>query len=91
MRILSIRPAPPGAGTRTIAHFDVEAGPHLRLYNLTLRRLADGRYRIVAPNACGKHAASFHPELAAELSSAAAQALSELEAAKPYERPSQRN
>ena len=50
-----------------LAEFDLQVGPHLRIFSLSIRRLADGRYRILAPNAAGKHSASFHPVLCAEI------------------------
>jgi hypothetical protein len=68
LRILNVRPA---AGPKTLAYFDVEIGDHLRIYNLQLRDTPVG-LRTVAPNACGKHAATFHPALAAKISEAAA-------------------
>lgn len=71
MRIISIRPT---AGSKTLAYFDVEMGEHLRLYNLQLRQTPVG-LRTVAPNACGKHAATFHPILAEQITTAAAAAL----------------
>lgn len=67
MRILSIRPT---AGAKTLAYFDVEIGDHLRIYNLQLRQTPGG-LRTVAPNACGKHAATFHPILAEQITAAA--------------------
>ncbi|PLU03810.1 hypothetical protein BMJ29_21000 [Sinorhizobium medicae] len=72
MQILSIRPT---AGVKEAAYFDVEISPHLRLFNLILRRTPDGRFRTFAPKAFGKHAASFHPELAQQITDAAAAAL----------------
>lgn len=57
------------------AIFDVELGPHLRLYNLSLRCTSNGHYRILAPNACGKHSASFHPDLAEKITRAATAAV----------------
>jgi len=74
MQILSIRPA---AGTKELAYFDVEIGPHLRLFNLVLKRGPDGMPRTYAPKAFGKHAASFHPSLAQQITDAAAAALKE--------------
>lgn len=50
-----------------IAQFDVQLGPYLRLYNLSLKRTPDGSYRVFAPNAAGKHSASFHHALASEI------------------------
>lgn len=71
MEILSIRPA---AGPKTLAYFDLEIGGHLRIYNLMLRSTPSG-LRTVAPNACGRHAATFHPELAFQITEAAKSAL----------------
>lgn len=72
MKILDVRP--PGR-PKDLAVFDIEMGPHLRLYNLTLRRSPDGRLRTIAPNAAGKHSASFHPELAEQITRAAVAAM----------------
>ncbi|MBY5630410.1 hypothetical protein HFO42_20185 [Rhizobium leguminosarum] len=47
--------------------FDAQIGPNLRLYNLAMRRLPNGFARILAPNAYGKHSATFAPPLAAEI------------------------
>ncbi|WP_287322429.1 hypothetical protein [Mesorhizobium sp.] len=71
MKILEIRPT---AGSKTLAYFDIELGEHLRIYNLMLRRGLDGKLRTLAPNACGKHSATFHPILAEQISQAAAAA-----------------
>lgn len=71
MEVLSIRPA---VGTKTLAYFDLAIGDHLRLYNLQLRTTPGGP-RIVAPKACGKHAATFHPALAEQITRAAVAAL----------------
>lgn len=72
MRILSIRPT---AGGRDVASFDVELSPHLRMFNLTLRHGQHGDLRTYAPKAAGKHAASFHPDLADQITRAAVAAL----------------
>jgi hypothetical protein len=85
MKILDIRPAPAGAATRALARFDAEVGGHLRLYNLSLRIAGDGRHWIVAPNACGKHAASFHPDLASAITAAAVAALESAGGRKPHD------
>lgn len=74
MQILSIRPA---AGASTLAVFDVELTPHLRLFNMVLKRGPDGCPRTYAPKVSGKHAASFHPELAQQITNAAAAAFKE--------------
>ncbi|MCK5932082.1 MAG: hypothetical protein KAG89_07900 [Fulvimarina manganoxydans] len=75
MKILAVRPAPRSASGRVLAFFDVEIGEHLRLYNLALRRTPDGRLRTVAPRTDGKHCATFHPDLANDISAAANVAL----------------
>lgn len=72
MRILDIQPQ---YGPSAIACFDVELSEHLRLYNLVLRRTPDGRTRTYAPNAAGKHVATFHPILAQQITDAAVAAL----------------
>ncbi|APO75108.1 hypothetical protein AM571_CH02299 [Rhizobium etli 8C-3] len=72
MEIHNLRPA---AGRNERAIFDVQIGPHLRLYSLTLKEGPDGRLRTFAPKAFGKHAASFHPELAQQITNAAVAAM----------------
>ncbi len=72
MKIISIRPV---AGAKCIAIFDLQVGDHIRICNLMLRRLPDGQLRTVAPNAGGKHAVTFHPVLAEQISKAAEAAL----------------
>ncbi|WP_413709371.1 hypothetical protein [Rhizobium sp. Rhizsp82] len=74
MNVLAIRPS---VGGRDVAMFDIEIGPHLRLFNLILRESSDGRLRTYSPRAFGKHAASFHPELAQQMTDAAIAALKE--------------
>ncbi len=80
MQILSIRPAPPGTGSRALAHYDAEVSEHLRLYGLILRQFADGTRRTIAPNANGRHVATFHPSLGQQLTDAATKALGGLQA-----------
>jgi hypothetical protein len=74
VRVIQIR-ALRSNGGRDIATFDVAITEHLRLFDLTLRKSEDGGYRTYAPKAAGKHAASFHPDLANQLSAAALAAL----------------
>lgn len=72
MKILSIRRLQaPGAEAR----FDVEINEHLRLFGLLLKRARNGALRTYAPNNCGKHVASFHPDLASKITAAAVAAL----------------
>ncbi len=72
MQILNIRAM---HGPSVIAYFDIALTEHLYLYNLTLRERPDGTLRTYAPNACGKHVASFHPTLGQQISEAAAAVL----------------
>lgn len=72
MEILNLRPP---LRPQDEANFDLQFGPHLRIYNLAIRRLPNGYHRILAPNAAGKHSASFHQELAIEITKAALAAM----------------
>ncbi len=78
MRILSIRPAPPGAGTGLCARFDLELSAEVRLHGLRLHRNRVGQLRTFAPNAEGASVATFAPELADRITAAAERALQEL-------------
>jgi hypothetical protein len=64
MKILSIRPAPPGG--KTIARFDVELMPGVKLYDLKLIRGERG-YRVFGPSIGGGAAATFAPAIADKL------------------------
>ena len=72
MQILEMRPP---TRPRDAAMFDIQIGQDLRLYNLILRAAGGGRFRILAPNAFGKHSATFAPQLAAEITKAAVAAM----------------
>jgi hypothetical protein len=74
-KIMNIRPAPGGAGVRTIAHYDAEISEHCRLYGLLLREFPDGTRRTIAPNNNGRHFATFHPTIGEQLTAAASAAL----------------
>lgn len=76
MKILSIRPAPPGAGNAR-ARFDIELEGGLRLYHLKLAETPSG-WRVFAPSAFGEAVATFTHELTADLVSAARIALGEI-------------
>jgi len=83
-----MRPAPSGAGGRTVAFVDVQLTPDCRLYNLRLVDIPDG-YRIHAPSAFGSKTATFAPALAADLVRAAIHTLGEK--TTDARRPSARN
>ncbi|MGY3117924.1 hypothetical protein ACVWXQ_001861 [Bradyrhizobium sp. S3.14.4] len=78
MRILSIRPAPPGGST--LARFDLELNDHLRLYNLALRQRPGDRSWTVAPNAFSERTAAFGEQFNRAISDMALAALMELPA-----------
>ena len=80
MKILNIRPAPAGAGGRTLARFDVELGGNIRLYGLLLREFPDGTRRIAGPQSDGRHFVTFLPDIAAEITAAASTAFEGLHA-----------
>jgi hypothetical protein len=73
MRIISIRAVPPGTGD-TVARFDAEISPDVRLFNLKLSG-GDRGLRVYAPSAYGTSTATFSRELAGELIDAAIMAL----------------
>jgi len=77
MRILSIRPEPPGRGG-TVARFDVETPWGLRLFNMKLSHSPRG-YRAFAPSAFGSPAVTFTPDAAAKIVSAALSALGDID------------
>jgi hypothetical protein len=74
MRILSIRPAPPGG--KVLATFDAEVLPGIRLFDLSLRRGTDGGLRVYAPNAFGRHTATFSTDIVTDLAALAQTELS---------------
>lgn len=68
MQILNVRPEPPGRGN-TLAHFDAQLDG-LRLYNLALKRTANG-YRVFGPSAFGCAVVTFTHETSDGLVTAA--------------------
>lgn len=63
MKILSLRPVPPGGNT--VARFDVQLDG-MRLYNLSLKQTGCGP-RVFAPSAFGSAVATFTHEINAAL------------------------
>jgi len=62
MKILSIRPAPPGSG-KTIARFDAEIAEGIKGYDLKLVQ-ADRGLRVFGPSIGGGAAITFAPAIA---------------------------
>ncbi|WP_165405337.1 hypothetical protein [Bradyrhizobium genosp. SA-3] len=79
MRIVDIRPSPPGS--TTLARFDLQLNDHLRLYNLGLRQRGDEPARVIAPNAFQQRVATFSPSFNKALAELALKSLVELQAA----------
>jgi hypothetical protein len=74
VKILDIRPAPPGSGN-TVARFDIALDDDLKLFNLKLSTAHNGGYRVYAPSAFGSSAATFSQPLVAEITRAAIAAM----------------
>ncbi|WP_457660957.1 hypothetical protein [Sinorhizobium medicae] len=72
MEVLDIRPH--HGGGSTIALFDVQLTPEVRMFGLRLVKVARG-YRVYSPSAHGCNVATFAPEFAEKLSRAALAAL----------------
>jgi hypothetical protein len=77
MRIIAIRPAPPG--TATLARFDIELNDHLRLFNLALRQRGDEPAHVCAPNAFNERVAGFSAPFNKALAELAFKCLLELQ------------
>lgn len=76
MKILDIRPEPPGSG-RVIARFNVEISDDIRLFGLRLSERAAGGHAVYAPNAMGQRCATFSYPLVERIAAAALAALKE--------------
>jgi hypothetical protein len=73
MRVIDIWPT--CEGSSSVAIFDLELTPQIRIFGLILKRNTDGDMRVFAPKSGGRHAASFHPEISEEITTAAIAAL----------------
>ncbi|MER9392216.1 MULTISPECIES: hypothetical protein [unclassified Mesorhizobium] len=82
MKILSIKPEPPGSGN-VVARFDIELSDDLRLFGLRLSHRSAGGHSVYAPNAMGSRCATFSYTLVDQI---AAAALAALEEQKPHDR-----
>jgi len=68
MRILNIRPAPPGGAT--LAHVDVELIDGAKLFGLRVSRADDGSYRVFGQNSARGRTCAFAPAIVAEIANA---------------------
>ena len=77
MKIIAIRPAPPGSST--LARFDLELNQHIRLFNLALRQRGDEPAHVMAPNAFQERTAGFSASFNKALAELALNSLVELQ------------
>jgi hypothetical protein len=72
MQILDIKPvASSGGGMRTIAHFDLQLTPEVRLHGMKLLRNDTGRTITYAPQSGVRRTATFARPLAEKITAAA--------------------
>lgn len=74
MRILSIRPAPPGSST--LAHVDIELIDGANLFGIRVSRADDGTYRAFGQNSDRGRTCTFSREIVAEIATATLSELS---------------
>lgn len=76
MRITSMELLPNGGGEGNLARFNLEFETGVRIYKMTLRRNADGKFRTFAPNArgTGDRVVTFSLEMARTITDAASAA-----------------
>jgi hypothetical protein len=68
VKILSIRPSPPGGNT--LAHVDVELIDGAKLFGLRVSRADDGTYRVFGQNSDRGRTCSFSPAIVADIAAA---------------------
>jgi hypothetical protein len=73
LKILNVRPAPPGGST--IAHVDVELVEGAKLFGIRVSRADDGTYRVYAQNSARGRTCSFSPAIVAEIAAATLKSL----------------
>lgn len=79
MRILYAHPVFHNRGRhKCIAFFDAEFHDHIRLYGLRLVELESGEHRVYAPDVGRRRAATFAPDLAAQMVDACLAKLAEV-------------
>lgn len=74
LKIIAIRPSPPGSAT--LAHVDVEIVDGAKLYGIRVSRADDGTYRAFGQNSDRGRTCSFSREIVARIADAT---LTELE------------
>ncbi|MET3997247.1 hypothetical protein ABID65_008927 [Bradyrhizobium sp. S3.9.2] len=74
MKILNIRPAPPGS--TTIAHVDIELIDGVKLYGLRISRADDGAYRAFGQNSERGRTCAFSRDIVAQIAEATLSELS---------------
>lgn len=79
MRILSIRPAPPGSAT--LAHVDIESSPGTRIYGVRVSHTEDGTYRAFGPSNDRGRTCAFDHDVAHHIAKLTVEGLSKNERA----------
>lgn len=74
MRIISIRPAPPGSAT--LAHVDVEPSPGTRIYGVRISRSDEGTYRAFGPSTERGRVCAFDRDIANHIAQLTVEGLS---------------
>ena len=74
MRILSIRPAPPG--TATLAHVDIEPSAGVRIYGIRISRADDGTYRAFGQSTDRGRTCAFDHDVANQIAKLTVEGLS---------------
>ncbi len=68
MKILSVRPTPPGGST--IAHVDIELVDGAKLFGIRVSRADDGTFRAFGQNSDRGRTCAFSREVVAEIAEA---------------------
>ena len=68
MRILSVRPAPPGGNT--LAHVDIEIVDGAKLFGIRVSRGEDGTYRAFGQSSDRGRTCAFSHEIVAQIAKA---------------------
>jgi hypothetical protein len=74
MKIIAIRPSPPGGST--IAHVDIEPSPGTRIYGVRVSRTEDGAYRAFGPSNDRGRTCAFDHDVANQIAKLTVEGLS---------------
>jgi hypothetical protein len=80
VKIIAIRPAPPGSAT--LAHVDIEPSPGTRIYGVRISRADNGSYRAFGPSNDRGRVCAFDHDVANKIAILTVGALSQNETRK---------